>query len=252
MLLGVLAQVDKAVAPFAPPPPIDAGEEAGEQAVASVQPFIGRDTQAGEDHESMMEMDTDMGVAVSREEIMASIERDTATPLPPSTSATQPSLAAPDHPRSISLPINRASKTENLLSQTQTARTEPTSKEPSPTPGAMPSKPKKKKPRKAEDEFDDIFSSLERPLSNKTKPRSTEPQAKQPSSKGTSSTGTPVLEPGPVNPKKKKVRGDEEGDARGGGDEFDDIFASFDSKTKKPKKKKRKRGDEFDDIFGGL
>jgi hypothetical protein len=252
MLLGVLAQVDKAVAPFAPQPPIEARDEAGEEAVAAVQPVSGRDTETGEDQESMMERDTDMGVAVSRDEIMASIERDTATPLPPSTSATQPPLAAPDHPRSISLPINRASETEKLLSQTQTARTEPASKEPSITPSAVPAKPKKKKPRKAEDEFDDIFSSLERPLSSKTKPRSTEPQAKQPSSKGTSSTGTPAPGPGPVNPKKKKVREDEEGDSRGGGDEFDDIFASFDSKTKKPKKKKRKKGDEFDDIFGGL
>jgi hypothetical protein len=257
MLLGVLAQVDKAVAPFAPPPPDEMGDGAGEQAAAAVEPVPGRDTAQGEDHDSMMEIDTDMGVAVSRDEIMASIERDAAsTPIPPSASATetQPAVAGQAHPRSISLPVNTTSNKRKLLSQPPTAKTEPASKEPSTTPSLIPGKPKKKKLRKAEDEFDDIFSSLERPLSSKTKPRSAETQAKQPSSKEPSSTGTPAPGPGQgeVKPKKKKVREEEEGGRGEGGDEFDDIFASLDSETKKPKKKKRKKGDEFDDIFGGL
>ncbi|KAK4123901.1 hypothetical protein N657DRAFT_681014 [Parathielavia appendiculata] len=255
MLLGVLAQVDKAVAPFAPAPPSQTGDETGEQASAAsaasaeaVQPAAGQDNGVGADSDAIMEVDTtDKGVAVCRDEIMASIERDTAsTPIPPAASSTQQLVKGDTHPRSLSLPINRPSRTQQPLSQTPAARTEPTSKEASITSDVFPSKPKTKKTVRPKDEFDDIFGSMGRPPTGNPKPPATaDTPAREPSSKEASASCLEAaLKP------KKKVREDKAGGgARGDG--LDDIFASLDAKSKKPKKK-RKKGDEFDDIFGGL
>ncbi|KAL2189028.1 hypothetical protein L209DRAFT_752201 [Thermothelomyces heterothallicus CBS 203.75] len=137
-------------------------------------------------------MDVDVGVAVSREEVMASIERDagprtsTSTPTPRITSGsdhTDPAGKA--HPRSASLPINTL-PTHRIShsSETPTAKTEPASKESSTNPEPAAIKPKKKKAGKG-DEFDDIFGGLD---SNSKKPK-----------------------------KKKRKRGDE----------FDDIFSGL-------------------------
>jgi hypothetical protein len=252
MLLGVLAQVDQAVAPFAAGPgdSPDAVETQG-GATAGVQ-SAGVGGIMGEgmiDRDLDMAMDTEMGVAVSREEVMLFIEQDaTANPPVLSKPAGQP------HPRSISLPINPPSK-RKLPIQTAPSKTEPPSKEGSTNPD--PAKPKKQ-PRKGNDEFDNIFGSSEDdtapapaklPKKKKTRPRTDqEPAAsKEPT---ISTTGSPPPDKARLQEKKKKKKKTRE---EAGGDEFDDIFGSLDDgKSKKPKKKKRKKGDEFDDIFGGL
>ena len=239
MLLGVLAQVDHAVAPFAPASATSGGG-AEEQAPGADSTAPG---EAAPDQDMEMSMATDMGVAVSREEIMASIERDSTPALAqPSRQPTQP------HPRSISLPTTNppVRRIKNLTDQTRGGvQTEPASKEPS----LDPPKPKKKKPaQKAGDEFDDIFGGFTKPSSRKTSaPAASKTEPPLASKEGSTQPSLdPTPDPGPTKPKKKKKA--REGGQ--GGDEFDDIFGSLDSRPKK--KKKKKGGDEFDDIFGGL
>ncbi|KAG7290290.1 hypothetical protein NEMBOFW57_000289 [Staphylotrichum longicolle] len=252
MLLGVLAQVDQAVAPFAPAS-TSSQDETAEQAPGADRTAASEQA-ATEQEDVEMSLVTDMGVAVSREEIMASIEQDsTPTFTQPSTQPTRP------HPRSISLPTNPpARQIKNLIDQTRGGvHTEPASKEPS----LDPTKPKRKKPaRKRGDEFDAIFGAFDRPTSSR-KPSSTPapskteppPQASKEDSRSTvpSLEHTPNLDP--TEPPKKKKKKAREGGLEGAGDEFDDIFGSLDSSKPKTKKKKQKKGgDEFDDIFGGL
>ncbi|KAH6627670.1 hypothetical protein F5144DRAFT_280813 [Chaetomium tenue] len=242
MLLGVLAQVDQAVAPFATGPSDSSeGADARGEAAASVQ-SAGMSGVAGEDTVDRgldLEMDVDMGVAVSREEVMLSIEQDAAPRPAPSQATGQP------HPRSISLPINPSSK-RKLPTQTALSKTEPPSKEGSTN--TDPAKPKKPSKKAGNDEFDNIFGPSEEDtapaptksqVKKKAKPRTVDEES------NTTAKSSPPHE-ARLSQKKKKTR-----DA--GGDEFDDIFGSLDDgKSKKPKKKKRKKGDEFDDIFGGL
>ena len=249
MLLGVLAQVDQAVAPFAAGPggSPDAVEAQGEAAAgvlsARVGGIKGEDTG---DRNWHMAIDTDIGVAVSREEVMLSIEQDpTLLPAPPHPSG-QP------HPRSISLPINPSKR--KLPAQTALSKTEPPSKEGSTNPD--PEKPNKKARRTGNDESYSIFGSSGKDtapaLSNPPKEKRTrlgndeEPAVSN--EPAISTKGSPPPDKArPLQKKKKKAR------ENAGGDEFDDIFGSLDDgKSKKPKKKKRKKGDEFDDIFGGL
>ena len=231
MLLGVLAQVDHAVAPFAPGLPDDVVVVE----MADAAPVVG----AVADQDTEMEpAASDMGVAVSRDEIMASIEWDPTAPRTTSSTPAQPQQR-PLPPRSTSLPTRRVR--ELVTAQTRGGvKTEPASKQPSLTPSFPPAKPPKKKKRG--DEFDDIFSSLDTTAATtSTKPTNPVSASKDPSSADMA---------GSENPTKKKARtGPAEGDA------FDGIFGSLDSSSssKKPKKKKRKKGgDEFDDIFGGL
>ena len=224
MLLGVLAQVDQAVAPFAPGLPDDmAVVEMADTAPAVVVVVVDEDTE-------MEPAASDVGVAVSRDEIMASIERDPTARRTTSSTPAQPQQPLPS--RSTSLPTRRVR--ELVTAQTRGGvKTEPASKQPSLTPSLPPAKPLKKKKRG--DEFDDIFGSLD----TSVKP------AKPAISKDPSSAGMANSE----KPKKKKAR---TGPAEG--DEFDSIFGSLDSSnsSKKLKKKRKKGGDEFDDIFGGL
>lgn len=211
----------------------------------------------------------DVGVAVSREEIMASIERaDTPT----TTAATAP--AAGSHPRSISLPTNplpaRLETLTDAKSQPRGTKTAPASKEPSSTPSlARPSKKQKLSRQDNEDDDEEITdyfakgkASAKKPPSSASstprpppseqslqpgekRPKSTTPAAPQPTSKESTTN--------PDRPKKKKSQ---DVGKTVKGDEFDDIFGSLDTKKKKDKttkpKKRRKGGDEFDDIFGGL
>ncbi|KAL2141167.1 hypothetical protein VTI28DRAFT_2751 [Corynascus sepedonium] len=191
MLLGVLAQVDQAVAPFAP----TAREAPGTPKQMEMDASLSRRDRDGpvdvsQDQGSDTAMDIDVGVAVSREEVMASIERDqspkisASTPVPRLPSSSGPTGSAGQaYTRSISLPINPPTHQNSLASQGLATRTEPASKRSSVNP-VPETKPKKKKTRKG-DEFDDIFGELD----GKSK-----------------------------KPKKKK---------RKKGDEFDDIFGGL-------------------------
>ena len=231
MLLGVLAQVDHAVAPFAPGLPDDMAVVEVDEAAPVVVAVASQDTE-------MEPAASDMGVAVSRDEIMASIEWDPTAPRMTSSTPAQPQQR-PLPPRSTSLPTRRVR--ELVTAQTRGGvKTEPASKQASLTPSLPPAKPPKKKKRG--DEFDDIFGSLDTATTTSSTKPTNPASSKDPSSADMA---------GSENPKKKKAR---TGPAEG--DEFDGIFGSLDSSSsssKKPKKKKRKKGgDEFDDIFGGL
>ncbi|KAK4153730.1 ribonuclease MRP protein subunit rmp1 [Chaetomidium leptoderma] len=193
MLLGVLAQVDKTVAPFAPPPPSDAPpssraepepQAAAAAAATEFNPPGETAVSAPDQDQAIMMMDTDMGVAVSREEILLSIERD-PTPRISTTTPVPTPISAQTHPRSISLPINPPSKKKPTAAAT--AKTEPPSKESSPAEPVIKVTTTKRKKIKTGDEFDDIFGSLDGKSSSK-------------------------------KPKKKK---------RKKGDEFDDIFGGL-------------------------
>ncbi|EAQ89003.1 hypothetical protein CHGG_05622 [Chaetomium globosum CBS 148.51] len=242
MLLGVLAQVDQALTPFAAGPgnssdvPDVRGEAASRAQSTGLSDITREDTV---DRGLDVAMDVDMGVAVSREEVMLSIEQDTAPSSAPSRPAGQP------HPRSISLPINPSKR--KLSTQITLSKTEPPSKEGSTSPD--PAKPKQRAKKAGNDEFDNIFGSSE----EDTVPAATKSHVKKKAKprKGDEESNNTTKNPPPdkarLQQKKKKTRED------AGGDEFDDIFGSLDDgKSKKPKRKKRKKGDEFDDIFGGL
>ncbi|KAK4242430.1 ribonuclease MRP protein subunit rmp1 [Achaetomium macrosporum] len=193
MLLGVLAQVDKAVAPLAPEMAAEATEEERAALLSKAQ-ASGRASETAPDRGTTdadtathmdMEMDVDMGVAVSREEIMASIEQDEQT------------AARAISPQRENLAVQAQTERDATSHQTSTtagiktdeAATKGTNNSSTSASAAGLAKPKKaKKERKREgDEFDDIFGSLDKSSSKKP-------------------------------PKKRK---------RKRGDEFDDIFGGL-------------------------
>ncbi|KAH6624516.1 hypothetical protein B0J18DRAFT_428531 [Chaetomium sp. MPI-SDFR-AT-0129] len=279
MLLGVLAQIDQALAPFAPALVNSAVEDVGQEAVVMSGELPG--TSAPNDD---TEMANDiMGVAVSREEVMASIEGDDSAP---QTSASTPLPHSQERepetrPRTISIPTHTVSSKRQLTSQ---SRLERQSKEDSTNPDEPAQlKKKKKKIKSGGDEFDDIFGASE-PVS---KPKKKRPKLEGSLEVGsitdtdnctdtrtnkTNSAVSPAPAPVPPMtsnpdepPRKKKVSSK----ARVPSDEFDGIFGSLDDnnsggdaeentkkksdrKKKEKVKKKRKRGDEFDDIFQGF
>ncbi len=181
MLLGVLAQVDKALSPFAAAP-----EPALEQ--QADLPFGDRDQAAAgipDDYTGHVSM-SDVGVAVSREDTVMAESNHVVPILTTKEKETEP-----------------VSKRKPKLKEEEDKQWIEKDDD----------KPKSKKKKKAgEDEFDDIFDSLDK---------------------------------GDDRPKAKKKK-------KAVGDEFDDIFSSLDKSAKRPKMKRKKGGGEFDDIFGGL
>lgn len=222
MLLGVLAQVDRALAPFAPdapsPPPTEAAAAdwtaaAGSQQqarsgattprpgvdliISSSSNLPGASTGpygAGNPLGATEAGPVDTGVAVSRDEVMRSIEQ---------------AEAAPD----MDLDLNPTLNTPEAIPWPQAAgRGAGARSEPPPR---------------------------HRALSVAVQ----EEIRKESSSPGPTEANSGL---GRLKKEKKKKRADE----------FDDIFGALDkdrsSSSSKPKKKKRKKDDEFDDIFGGL
>ncbi len=258
----MLAEVDKAVAPFAPGP-VEEGQGEEEELRATADAAVGTTMKrATPDHDVEMG-NADVGVAVSREEIMASIERaDTPT----TTASTIP--AGQTHPRSISLPTNplpaRLKTLADAKSHRGGAKTAPSSKEPSATPAlSRPSKKPKLSRQDNEDDDEDLTdyfakkNTLVKKTSSTPHLQSSEKRSKptptpQPTSKE-SSTNPDRSD----RPKKKKTPG-VGGKTVKAGDEFDDIFGALDSKKKKTQDgvslggRTVKAGDEFDDIFGSL
>ncbi|KAL2133677.1 hypothetical protein VTI74DRAFT_1905 [Chaetomium olivicolor] len=251
MLLGVLAQVDKAVAPFAPAPS-DTSEEAAaaaaeEQAANRQRTKPGSSSAMEQATLTVPDQDTDMamdvGLPVSREEILLSTE-----PAAETATSTPASALTPSHtPISTALP-DRSSKEGRGISTSQppaatVARTEsePASKDRSAAPG-MEKPLKRKKKKRGGDEFGEIFGSLDDGESKKSKKKKTGGNEVDDifgvAEKEGSSTSAAAAKP--------------KANKKAGGDEFDDIFGSWGDSSKKQKKKKRKKGDEFDDIFGGL
>lgn len=206
MLLGVLAQVDKALAPFAPLPkdaPIEAAKQTAAVSDADLRARqlnqipsrsnannpLSESTVSHQDLDA--EGDTDMGVAVSRDDVaLQSIEQGAATR---STSApaqaltqTQTQSPTPDPATNTSrkpaTPHPRSDTESEPPPPRRTAATAGTESK-SGIPGAAGGGKPKKKKASTGDEFDDIFGSLDKDKGKK--------------------------------PKKKK---------RKKGDEFDDIF----------------------------
>ncbi|KAK3301563.1 uncharacterized protein B0T15DRAFT_316248 [Chaetomium strumarium] len=166
MLLGVLAQVDKAVVPFAPEVSTEA---AGERAAVSDAQTSGRGSgtagdrgTADTDAAIRTGVDVDMGVAVSREEVLASIEQNEKTK----------ACAMSSLPSKPSVQLRR--ETAAAGRQTSTAAEAGTDKAVSKETNnstdvsieCLKSKKTKEKKR-AGDEFDDIFGALDKSSSNK-------------------------------------------------------------------------------------
>ncbi|KAL2015604.1 hypothetical protein VTK56DRAFT_5183 [Thermocarpiscus australiensis] len=197
MLLGVLAQVDAALAPFAPSPaadgepPEDFPQQAG--ALGSSNPQeASRPSLLDQDRNTATDTDTDMGVAVSREDLLLmSIEQaqEEEEDLTRSKPTRQQSIIAqtPDEMGTPDIPSNGPAETRAASQSQGPARSDGGSEEgrASQGQGKQAEKKKEKKKKAGGDEFDDIFGSLE------TSRR----------------------------PKKKK--------RKKGGDEFDDIFGSL-------------------------
>jgi hypothetical protein len=198
MLLGVLAQIDKALAPFTPLPNDALLETDDEGAATDDTPGplpnsnpsppdgnIALDKTMPQPQTLDLDGDTDMGVAVSRDEIiLLSIERGTSagsTPAPAPTSAqkeptgfTSSKLTAGPSSGSISEPPVEVGNQETRKDS------------PSIGPPVIEKRMKKRLKGGGGDEFDDIFSALDKDKVKK--------------------------------PKKKK---------RKKGDEFDDIFGGL-------------------------
>ncbi|KAK4146359.1 uncharacterized protein C8A04DRAFT_25869 [Dichotomopilus funicola] len=279
MLLGVLAQIDQALAPFAPAPVNGAAGDVGQEAVVRPDELLG----ASAPNEDTEMADDVMGVAVSREEVMASIEGDdtfpqtsASTPLP--HSEEREPFSPETRPQTISIPTHTVSSKKQLTSESRLERQNKAYSTGPDEPAQL--KKKKKKIKSGGDEFDDIFGTSE-PIS---KPKKKRPKLEGGLDSGSvTRTGTrtnktddttsiapdpsPPMTLTPAEPPPKKKTSSK---ARVGNDEFDGIFGSLDDdgsggdaeentkkksdkKEKKEKvKKKRKRGDEFDDIFRGL
>jgi hypothetical protein len=175
MLLGVLAQVNQAVEPFAPAPKEEAdAEESEEQTNQNSQP-PNTTTDPTFSLDQTTDTDMDMGVPISRESILASIEQD--APAKPSTSTSASVPTRTPHSRAISLPLNNHPKTKPSVKTALQDKTEPASKETSLTPATTaaatetPALPKPKKKKARTDEFDDIFGSFDDAKKPKKKKR---------------------------------------------------------------------------------
>ncbi|KAL1838843.1 hypothetical protein VTJ49DRAFT_2166 [Mycothermus thermophilus] len=236
MLLGVLAQVDRALAPFAPsPPPGCVGDGdwmiGNASGVAEMIPATLLTTTAKSltlperrlprrmdaDMNMAMATDTDLGVPVSRDEIFLSsttkpelldngtlVETSASTPIPTSSASLLSSSSAQPK-RAESLPAVESTQPQSNLNKPNKPRVTTTA----------------------------ASTNTEHP-ELKHKPTN-------------ESSHEPEPDPKPKVKKKKKA-------AAAGGDEFDDIFGGLDNDDDRPKKKKKKwkKADEFDDIFGGL
>jgi len=292
MMLGVLAQVNKAVEPFAPGPS-SVEEDSTGQAVGTVEaaPLInqgvghvlGGDELGTAVSREQLEMEweglgqeqgVDMGEVVSREEV----ERMVASVEVGESATSKPISQAPgDDPdekpaQTASKDIKKVNPKKRKALPLLSPSTGTTSAEPE----ANPPEPKEKPAASGGDEFDSIFGSLERKENKKKK--------EKPLSKLGTGDEFDSISSGLEKKKKDKpilnAGGNDEFDnifeglgkkkaklvtAHGAGDEFDDIFGGLEKKKKKNvesssklggldkgKIKKKKKKDEFDDIFGGL
>ncbi|KAK4193622.1 hypothetical protein QBC35DRAFT_536898 [Podospora australis] len=231
MLLGVLAQVDQACVVFAPDPsPVadddddDSGvalNDGGETGLQLETVNRGGRGAVTEEVVMSMEVDADMGVAISREVFMAE-----APPQEP------PKKTKTDQSPSISKPRQPEEEEED-----EKAEEEP--------------KPKKKMPKVVKgDEFDDIFGSFGDNSPQPTKRKTAEKKKTKPKVVKADefddifgSFGDDTPQPAKKKKEATKTTADEKSE------EFDNIF---DSKPKKKPKKKpveEEEAGEFDSIF---
>ncbi|KAK3953637.1 hypothetical protein QBC32DRAFT_338408 [Pseudoneurospora amorphoporcata] len=289
MLLGILAQVDKALSAFVPVSidDVDAGvdEAAEDRATAKDHPADDAPTRRH----------NDIGVAVSREELLAMLSTSgTGTPV----SRLAENILARRDARDQPLPTTEtevgepaaAPAGETRREQNKSEKKRPRAGEDEDESEPTPPVPEKKKKRKTGDgdgdDIDDIFASFDKSSKKKkasrwkttaiatateittsttatttsiakattTKVKTTTTESSAPPAPPFSEAGAPKDDFDNIfasleKPKKKKTTTK----ARKM-DDLDDIFASFDKpKTKKKKKTGAGAGaDEFDDIFGGL
>ncbi|KAK4232132.1 hypothetical protein QBC38DRAFT_464472 [Podospora fimiseda] len=262
LLLGVLAQINKALEPFSPSPPSDLLIEGGEEDFSPEEaiPEVIQDETPAENTENI-----DLGVAVSRDslDLNPSIEQEEdETNQISKPSKNSKILASKDEfTTSKKNPKKKAAADEfdNIFASISSSSSKPKKKK---TTTKLSAPPK--------DEFTSIFGT-DNPNKHKKKRQEQQPEEEEEDneplnfftidkkqgdkkSEHTNKPSTTLLK------KQKKIKIDE----------FDDIFASLDSsqqpKNKKVKaiavdnvsytdntiKKKKKVGDEFDNIFGGL
>ena len=269
MMLGVLAQVDKAVAPFAPgPSAVEEGFTGQDIGTVEAAPLMNQavgDVLGGDElgttvSREQLEMewevlrqgpDVDMGEVVSREEVEGMVDSVEVDESDESATSEPISQAPRDNPdekpaQPASKNIEKVNTKKRKALPLLSSSTGTTSGEPETKPLA----PKKKPAASGSDEFDSIFGSLE--MKEKKKKEK------------------PVLKAGGGDEFDNIFGGLEKKKAKpvtkpGTGDEFDDIFGKLEKKKKKKpessskvggldkdKIKKKKKKDEFDDIFEGL
>ena len=281
MLLGILAQVDKALSAFASVPINDDDDAAANEAAEG--PSANGTIMDQSTDDAPAQRHNDIGVAVSREELLAMMSASTSTHGP--TEDMPARKDARDQP----LPTTEiefgeaATAGETMQGKDKKGKKRPREydqyeDESSSLERTTPPIPEKKVKKKSKiedygDDIDDVLASFDKP-SSKTKKASKSKTSTTIAKTATTKVETTTPVPAPKTsrqrskdvddlddifasleekPKKKKTATTMKASKKKT-DDLDDIFASFDkpSKTKKTKKKKTGGADEFDDIFGGL
>ncbi|KAL0473704.1 hypothetical protein QR685DRAFT_183376 [Neurospora intermedia] len=278
MLLGVLAQVDKALSAFAPVPIDDDDAAADDEAAEDRGPNLNATVMGQSGDDVPNQRHNDIGVAVSREELLAMMSESTTASGP-----TEGSLARRDA-RDQPLPTtetdsgaappppvtgeNRQGKNKSEKKKRQRDAEEDENDDEDkddfssgPTPPPVSEKKKKKKRKTGDDEvnIDDIFASFDK-LSQREKKKN---KAEKSVVATKTTTATTSIATATATATKVKTTTDSsvptttitttsaEAETQHSKDDLDDIFASLE-KPKKKKTTKVKKTDDLDDIFASF
>ncbi|EGO57609.1 hypothetical protein NEUTE1DRAFT_121997 [Neurospora tetrasperma FGSC 2508] len=268
MLLGVLAQVDKALSAFASVPIDENDDAAADEAAEDRGPNLNATVMGQLADDVPNQRHNDIGVAVSREELLAmmlesttsgptegSLARRDARDHPLPTTETDSGAAPPPVTGEIRQGKNKSEKKRPRDDEDENNDEHKDDFSSGPTPPV--SEKKKKKKRKTGDDgtdIDDIFASFDKPNQRKKKDKAEKSVVATKTTTVTTSIATAA-----TTTKMKSTTDSSvpttttttaEIDTRHGKDDLDDIFASLE----KPKKKKTKvkKTDDLDNIFASF
>ncbi|KAK3494523.1 uncharacterized protein B0T23DRAFT_419231 [Neurospora hispaniola] len=273
LLLGVLAQVDKALSAFASVPIGENDDAAANEAAEDRGPNLNATVMGQLADDVPNQRHNDIGVAVSREELLAMMLESTAS------GPTEGSLARRDA-RDQPLPTTETDfgappppvTGENRQGKNKSGKKRPRDDEDDEnddedkddfSSGLTPpvSEKKKKKKRKTGDDgtdIDDIFASFDKPSQRKKKDEAEKSVVATKTTTVTTSIATATAtkvkmttDPSvPTTTTTTTTTTSAEAETQHGKDDLDDIFASLE----KPKKKKTKvkKTDDLDDIFASF
>lgn len=274
MLLGVLAQVDKALSAFASVPIDENDDAAADEAAEDGGPNLNATVMGQLADDVPNQRHNDIGVAVSREELLAMMSESTAS------GPTEGRLArsdARDHP----LPTTETDfgappppvTGENRQGKNKSGKKRPRDDEDDenddedkddfssgPTP-PVPEKKKKKKRKTGDDgtDIDDIFASFDKPNQRKKKDKVEKSVVASKTTTVTTSIATAATATKvktttdssvPTTTTTTATTTSAEAETQHGKDDLDDIFASLEKPNKK--KTKVKKTDDLDDIFASF
>ncbi|EAA33684.1 hypothetical protein GE21DRAFT_4181 [Neurospora crassa] len=276
MLLGVLAQVDKALSAFASVPIDENDDAAADEAAEDRGPNLNATVMGQLADEVPNQRHNDIGVAVSREELLAmmsesttasgptdgSLARSDARDHPLPTTETDSGAAPPPVTGENRQGKNKSEKKKRPRDDEDDKNDDEDKDDFSSGPTPPVSEQKKKKKRKAGDDgtdIDDIFASFDKPSQRKKKDKAEKSVVASKTTTVTTSIATAT-----TTTTKVKTTTDSsvptttttttttpaEAETQHGKDDLDDIFASLE----KPKKKKTKvkKTDDLDDIFASF